>query len=100
MIKSGMCPKCGCTRIAGPHRMESGGMINLPSLATATCEAFTCTDCGYTELYSDEMGLRNIRKFGRFMPPVKEDKKAWCQVCGAELQPDAVFCPRCESVIE
>jgi len=100
MIKSGKCPKCGCTRIAGPHEMESGGLINLPGLLTAMCVTYTCTDCGYTEFYSDEMGLRNILKVGRFMKATEESMKAQCPTCGAELQPDAIFCPHCESVIE
>jgi hypothetical protein len=86
--------------IAGPHKMESGGLINLPGLATAACEAFICIDCGYTEFYCDEMSLRNIRKFGRFIPTTKEDRRARCLVCGAELQPGAIFCSQCESVIE
>ncbi|MFW9844297.1 MAG: hypothetical protein ACFFEV_06965, partial [Candidatus Thorarchaeota archaeon] len=83
MINSGECPKCGCKSIAGPHRMygQQHVRIDLPGVTTATLEALTCIDCGYTELYSDRLGLQNIKKHGRFLGRPKGETGRVCPFC-------------------
>jgi len=101
MIKTGECPKCGGGRIAGPHRIygQHHVRIDLPGLLTATLEAVSCTDCGYTELYSDEIGLENIRKAGRFVTASQGITRPRCPYCGTEIQPSTTFCPECGNTI-
>ncbi len=101
MIKTGQCPKCGGTNIAGPHRIfgQHHIRIDLPGLSTATLEAFTCADCGYTELYSDSYGLENIRKGGRFISTSQETGHSRCPYCGTEIRPGTTFCPECGNTI-
>ena len=64
MIKSRQCPKCGGRRIAGPHRIfgQHHVRIDLPGMSTATLEAITCADCGYTELYADRLEPEFVQK--------------------------------------
>jgi predicted nucleic-acid-binding Zn-ribbon protein len=97
MIQTKQCPKCGNNRIAGPHRVygQHHVRIDLPGLSTATLEAFTCADCGYTEFYSDAMGLRNIRNVGRFVLSRPSQPTARCKRCGAYIKPGDSFCQEC-----
>ena len=97
MIQTKRCPKCGNNRIAGPHRIfgQHHVRIDLPGLSTATLEAFTCADCGYTELYSDAMGLRNIRNVGRFVLSRPSQPTARCRRCGSYIRPGDSFCQEC-----
>jgi predicted nucleic-acid-binding Zn-ribbon protein len=101
MIKTGICPKCGGANIAGPHRIygQQHVRIDLPGFATATLEAITCTDCGYTELYSDKLGLENIRKAGRFISTSQEIRQSQCPYCGTEVHAGTTFCPECGNTI-
>ncbi|MBN2230222.1 MAG: zinc-ribbon domain-containing protein [Candidatus Thorarchaeota archaeon] len=101
MIKTGTCPKCGSTRIAGPHRIQGQGYVrvDLPGMLTATLEAVTCADCGYTELYSDRIGLENIRKSGRFLSTPVMSTQSQCPYCGTKVRPGAVFCPECGNTV-
>ncbi|MHA1781337.1 MAG: zinc ribbon domain-containing protein [Candidatus Thorarchaeota archaeon] len=96
-MRSGICPKCGSTRIAGPHNLHSSDdhlKIDLPGIRTATLLALTCMECGYTELYSDKYGLENIRSVGRVYrssnPPM-----AKCPHCGAPIHPGETMCKEC-----
>lgn len=62
-----VCPKCNSRNIAGPHNLNSHAgrlRILLSGRRTATLNAFTCLNCGYTELFSDAMGLNNLEKYG------------------------------------
>ncbi|MFW9958521.1 MAG: zinc ribbon domain-containing protein [Candidatus Odinarchaeota archaeon] len=97
MIRSKQCPKCGSRNIAGPHKMQGDTYVrvDLPGLSTATLETFTCVDCGYTEMYADEIGLSNIRKVGRFTlnAPIEETRS--CPYCGTLVRHGAHFCPEC-----
>jgi len=101
MIKSKTCPKCGGTKIAGPHKVHGANQhiaIDLPGLSTATLETFTCSECGYTEFYADKIGLRNIRSSGRFvlnprMGAFRVPRR--CPNCGAETQPESSYCQEC-----
>ena len=98
MNRTGICPKCGGNRIAGPHRVhasDSHVRVDLPGFSTATLESFTCADCGYTELYSDRIGLGNIRSSGRFRTPVREERVKTCPVCATKLHPNSTRCPEC-----
>jgi predicted nucleic-acid-binding Zn-ribbon protein len=102
MIRSGQCPKCGSSRVAGPHRIHGGDRhicIDLPGFTTATLEAFTCADCGYSEFYADKIGLDNIRANGRFVfsqPRTYHTPEARrCSHCGAEIPEGSTFCKEC-----
>ena len=101
MINSGECPKCGSNKIAGPHRIFGDGhiAIDLPGILTATLEALTCADCGYTELYADQLGLQNIRMDGRFLhrtsADVQSSEPRICAFCGTRARHDATVCPEC-----
>ena len=62
------CSNCGSQEIAGPHRLhadEGRLKINLPGLSTATLEAYSCLNCGFTQFFIDQGGLNNIRNAGR-----------------------------------
>ncbi len=106
MIFKGTCPKCGNTTIAGPHRVhadQSHTKIDLPGIMTATLDAYTCADCGYTEFYVDRMGLKNIKDVGRFLS--KRTDRAdystkWCSSCGSAIPLEEHFCPECGYQIE
>jgi len=102
MIKSKTCPKCGGTRIAGPHTVYGGDgnhiRVDLPGLSTATLDTFTCSECGYTEFYADKIGLRNVRSSGRFvlnpgMGAFRVPKR--CPNCGAKTRPGLKYCQEC-----
>ncbi|KXH76582.1 MAG: hypothetical protein AM326_02315 [Candidatus Thorarchaeota archaeon SMTZ-45] len=103
MIRSRQCPKCGNERIAGPHHLDNGSphlRLDLPGFSTATLLAFTCAACGYTELYSDRLGLDNIRRVGRFLHPEELDISITCRRCGAALQAGSTMCYECGTPIE
>ncbi|MFW9920375.1 MAG: zinc ribbon domain-containing protein [Candidatus Thorarchaeota archaeon] len=100
MRNSGSCPKCGDTRIAGPHRVHGGegwAKIDLPGLSTATLDAYTCGNCGYTEMYADQMGLNNIRSSGRFLQTRNQTQqsRASCPLCGTPVRPGMIKCTEC-----
>lgn len=103
MIRTNQCPKCGNTRIAGPHNVFGGEghvKIDLPGLYTATLVAFTCVDCGYTEFYSDRYGLENLRRDGRFRVSQEEVRPTHCSRCGARLSPADSICYECGAQIQ
>jgi len=97
MNRTGICPKCGGNQIAGPHRLHGHQHVSLdlPGVLTATLEAYTCADCGYTELYSDRMGLRNVRSQGRFMTSRQQPTPKICPICATKVHPNADSCPEC-----
>ena len=64
-------------------------------MLSATLEAITCADCGYTELYADRLGLDNLNKVGRFLDNLVEHESRVCAYCGTRIRSDAVFCPEC-----
>ena len=102
MKDSGMCPKCGAISIAGPHRVfgDRHIAIDLPGIATATLEALTCIECGYTELYSDALGLQNIRRDGRiFKSKDERGTSKRCGYCGAVLLSSETICSKCGNLI-
>ena len=65
MRNSGVCPKCGCTKIIGPH---DATLVSLPRLSTAKLQALMCSECGYSEMYIDKWGLENARRVGKVYP--------------------------------
>ena len=69
--------------------------IDLPGVTTATLEAFTCAECGYTEIYSDRLGLQNVRKYGRFLGRPESETGRVCPFCSAKVRPDATYCSEC-----
>ena len=99
MRNSGRCPKCGDTRIAGPHRVHGGEgwvKIDLPGFSTATLDSYTCGNCGYSEFYADQMGLNNIRSSGRFLQRTeRQSQPTRCPSCLTPLNPGALYCPEC-----
>ena len=100
MKNSGVCPKCGCTRIVGPYRASG---VTLGLFATATFQAFLCSECGYAELYSDKMGLENVKRLGKiYEVPHSEvsqssqpPEQRVCLFCNTPIQSDEVICPEC-----
>ncbi|MFW9799158.1 MAG: zinc-ribbon domain-containing protein [Candidatus Thorarchaeota archaeon] len=102
MLDSRQCPKCGDTRIAGPHRVmgQHHVRVDLPGFLTATLEAYTCAMCGYTEFYADRLGLENIRKDGRFAVSQREPRFAYCTRCGAKIRPGDSICYECGSSLD
>ncbi len=106
MIHTQTCPKCGGSRIAGPHRIagEHWVRVDLPGFSTATLESFTCADCGYTEFYVDQTGLRNINNSGRFVlgahqTPQLQPERRSCPYCGSQLRPGALTCHECGQIM-
>ena len=104
MFSTKKCPKCGDNRIAGPHHIHGGEhhiKIDLPGWSTATLVALTCANCGYTEFYSDKIGLDNIRKSGRFIfhTQARPTRPTKCSVCGAPTSRESVYCEECGSLI-
>ena len=99
MNRKGKCPKCGGGNVAGPHRVHGGDgayvKIDLPGFSTATLESFTCADCGYTELYSDRGGLKNIQSSGRFRTQTTQHERNTCSICGTRLHAGSNRCPEC-----
>lgn len=100
------CPKCNHSRIAGPHRVHADrghSKIDLPGLSTATLQAFTCVNCGYTELYADRMGRDNIKRSGRFTSRPRTSSRSRlrrddvCLTCGALISGETIFCHDCGS---
>ncbi len=97
------CPKCNNSRIAGPHRLHAHGhlSIDLPGSKTATLEALTCANCGYTEFYSDRKGLKNINEVGRFLAEGSElinndfSSEKWCPTCGSIIFGKPQSCIEC-----
>ncbi|MHA1449420.1 MAG: hypothetical protein ACTSP4_08375, partial [Candidatus Hodarchaeales archaeon] len=80
MLFRGKCPKCGCGTIGGPFRIHGGDSshvkIDLPGFSTATLDAFTCCDCGFTEFYADQGGIDNVRRSGRFLHIAELERKS------------------------
>ncbi|MGY5875728.1 MAG: zinc ribbon domain-containing protein [Candidatus Thorarchaeota archaeon] len=108
MYQSKQCPKCGGGDIAGPHNVHGGDRhikIDLPGISTATLLAVTCVRCGYTELYSDGGGLKNIRSSGRFLSRERHHQPAQvrgprkCPVCGTKIKQETQYCSECGSMV-
>ena len=66
---TGRCPKCQSKEIA-KNKIRArlfglGARVHLPAgnLRTSAFVAYACLDCGYTELYVDEKGLKNLKQF-------------------------------------
>ncbi|MHA2338123.1 MAG: double zinc ribbon domain-containing protein [Candidatus Hodarchaeales archaeon] len=97
MIHTRICPKCTKEIISGPHRLHAGQYlsIDLTGIRTATLEAFTCINCGFTELYSDSIGLENIKQHGRIVEKPLHDSKSSCKKCNHALLPQDRYCPSC-----
>lgn len=100
------CPRCGGKDIAGPHRLDNSLTVDLSYVflrlpqKTASLLAYTCAECGYTDIYSDEKGLENIRRYGRLRLSKEEIRKGHCQFCGAELNEDMSICVSCKTPVE
>ncbi|MEM2143251.1 MAG: hypothetical protein QXQ81_08350 [Candidatus Thorarchaeota archaeon] len=86
-------------RIVGPHRIfgDRNIQIALPGILTAPLVCYVCADCGYAELYSDQLGLKNIRNVHRIPEPAAERTPgvSYCSSCFSDVPPDAVRCPVC-----
>ena len=101
MIRTKTCPKCGSNRIAGPHRVygQHHVRIDLPGIATATLESFTCADCGFTEFYADRVGLQNVNTSGRFgLDSTQQEQRVTrrqCPYCGSDLRSGEISCHEC-----
>ncbi len=101
MLKAKKCPNCGSTSIVGPHLLERLAVaIDLPGFYTATLTALSCTDCGYTELYSDCDGLANLRRLVKPLSDEEADAQVICSRCGEAAKPGMRFCPRCKTLLD
>ncbi|MFX0184403.1 MAG: zinc-ribbon domain-containing protein [Candidatus Hodarchaeota archaeon] len=111
MISTKKCLHCSNSNIAGPHRLNSHGYVAivLPGIKTATLNAYTCDNCGYTELFADHKGLINIRKVGRYIETDITNKEEitfppffgkYCPVCGSSIGNEAKFCTECGNSID
>jgi predicted nucleic-acid-binding Zn-ribbon protein len=75
-MKSGICPKCGKTKVVmRDDGFEAGGsrlIFNLGILAQATCNVYVCVACGYSETYvaypEDRERLRDSKLWQRVKP--------------------------------
>ncbi|MFX1282741.1 MAG: zinc ribbon domain-containing protein [Promethearchaeota archaeon] len=100
------CPKCGNSRIAGPHKLHAYGhlSLDLPGSKTATLESFTCASCGYTEFYTDKKGLKNINEVGRFLeessPKSHFSSERWCLSCGSLIFEKSQYCHKCGARVD
>ncbi|MHA2497382.1 MAG: zinc ribbon domain-containing protein [Candidatus Hodarchaeales archaeon] len=69
MKTTGRCPKCQSKEIVTnkirARMFGLGARVHLPAgnLRTSAFVAFACLECGYTEFYADEKGLKNLNKF-------------------------------------
>ena len=100
MKLTGKCPKCGNNDIRGPHRIQGQYhvKVDLPGIRTATFDSYTCTQCGYSELYTDQTGLYNLRNDGRRYSThfrSSSPKSASCSNCGAPVSSADTYCPNC-----
>jgi len=43
-------------------RSQYNIVIYLPNFRTATLRALTCLKCGYSQLYADKKGLKNLKE--------------------------------------
>lgn len=80
------------------HGGQDWMKVDLPGLSTATLDSFTCAECGYTEFYSDQGGLRNIRSSGRFIQGEGSQFSQGirrCPVCDTEVRAGMGRCPEC-----
>jgi predicted nucleic-acid-binding Zn-ribbon protein len=115
MKETGKCPKCGNTDIRGPHRIQGQYhvKVDLPGMRSATFDSLTCTKCGYSELYSDRLGIDNIKRDGRRYHTHKDyntrnmkigdisaNFSINCSNCKSYLVEEDVFCPNCGLKIE
>ena len=107
LIFSIQCPKCNNSEIAGPHRIHadrSHSKIDLPGFSTATLEAYTCTQCGYTEFYVDQGGRVNMKQSGRFLYHSSgiQPSSYWstCPTCGASVLEKTDCCNHCGGKLE
>lgn len=69
--KTGRCPKCQNRGIATnkvrARMFGLGARVYIPAgnLRTSTLKAYVCLKCGYSELYADEKGLKNLKTYFR-----------------------------------
>ncbi|WP_455140067.1 hypothetical protein [Candidatus Hodarchaeum mangrovi] len=93
------CPNCGASDIRGAFKFSPGMYTFSVPIAfpkTATLEIYICAECGYTQFFTDEKGLMNVREYSS-SPHEKEKPppSRWvsCGICGANFKGN--FCPKC-----
>jgi predicted nucleic-acid-binding Zn-ribbon protein len=66
-MKSGICPKCGSTKIYGNTGNPHGIVVDRWAFPQLSTILLVCTDCGFLEFYvEDEAKLAKLReKFGK-----------------------------------
>ena len=71
MKKTGICPKCGSNEVKGFYKPMSQMHVAvlISKWHSATLETLSCANCGYTEFYSDEKGIENLRSEGKTYTP-------------------------------
>jgi hypothetical protein len=60
------CTKCDKGSIIGPLPIRSSIILKRRTrfCRSAAMDAYTCTSCGFTEIYCDKKGLENIDMYG------------------------------------
>jgi predicted nucleic-acid-binding Zn-ribbon protein len=103
MKNSGKCPKCGSTNIWNPEDQKGiaiarGIWFKVTFWRSAKLVPFICLDCGYSEIYCDNDGIKAIKE--HFAPKPESVSMKKCPICGFKNPSTAKLCDECGSVFE
>jgi predicted nucleic-acid-binding Zn-ribbon protein len=103
MKNSGKCPKCGSTNIWNPQEqkriaIERGIWFKITFWRSAKMVPSICLDCGYSEIYCDNDGIKAIK--AHFTPKLEAVSMKKCPICGFKSPSTAKLCDECGSVFE
>ena len=74
-MKSGVCPKCGSTRIHTDAPLTKlGRRIPITAWFTAGRDCYACADCGYLEYYVTTR--KTLDKIARKWPALEPQRRA------------------------
>ncbi|MFW9932245.1 MAG: hypothetical protein ACFFDR_06275 [Candidatus Thorarchaeota archaeon] len=93
MITSKKCPNCSSRRIAGPQRLWSAG-VEAGTIGSKLL-VLICTDCGHVEMFTDEKGIKRLRKNGKFTLNIPNPRITECPSCGTPFRISSFYCRKC-----